>query len=95
MNDRIGTWYGRDIESLSKEELLEVIRHLGRQLREAKEDRLRFRTYSERDAARYRWLKDRINRGSKWILMRKETSGLWDQMPNYELDRIIDMQIDE
>ena len=30
-------WMGKNIEDLSKEELLEVVRHLGREVKEARE----------------------------------------------------------
>jgi len=35
----IGTWFGKDIETLNKEELLEVIKHLGKELQEIKNER--------------------------------------------------------
>ena len=45
---------------------------------------------AERDAERYRWLRDHINKGQGWVVMRREPSGMWDQMPSNELDSAID-----
>ncbi len=38
----IGTWKGRDFNELSREELLDVIEYLGKELKEVREDRDRW-----------------------------------------------------
>jgi hypothetical protein len=39
MKTQIGTWFGKEIEDLEKEELLKVIKHLSDELRGMKNER--------------------------------------------------------
>jgi hypothetical protein len=42
MSNQITTWYGRPITELDKDELIEVINHLGNELNDVNQDRSRW-----------------------------------------------------